>query len=74
MASYFSWPGGTSGAGQLQSSGMLTKEQLLQLFRDFASVLALPGEPGDFGLFFAHEGCQCWLHFCEIRCLFVNGL
>ncbi|KAG0570436.1 hypothetical protein M758_6G155700 [Ceratodon purpureus] len=42
MASYFSWPGGTSGAGQLQSSGMLTKEQLLQLFRDFASVLALP--------------------------------
>ncbi|XP_024369183.1 uncharacterized protein [Physcomitrium patens] len=45
MASYYNWAGGIFG-GQpnldLQSEGMLTKEQLLQLFRDFSSVLDQP--------------------------------
>jgi hypothetical protein len=48
MASYFNWASGVFGAGQsnpdLQSSGMLTKEQLRQLFRDFSNTLDQPGE------------------------------
>ncbi|XP_024393855.1 uncharacterized protein [Physcomitrium patens] len=45
MASYFNWASGIFG-GQpnpdLQSSGMLTKEQLLQLFQQFSKVLDEP--------------------------------
>jgi len=48
MASYFNWAGGMFGGQSnpdLQSVGMLTKEQLRDLFRDFSSVLDQPGEP-----------------------------
>lgn len=47
MASYFNWAGGIFGGQSnpdLQSSGMLTKEQLQQLFLDFSNVLDQPGE------------------------------
>ncbi|KAG0588954.1 hypothetical protein KC19_2G280900 [Ceratodon purpureus] len=45
MASYFNWAGGIFGGQSnpdLQSSGMLTKEQLRQLFGDFSNVLDQP--------------------------------
>lgn len=45
MASYFNWAGGIFGGQSnpdLQSSGMLTKEQLQQLFLDFSNVLDQP--------------------------------
>ena len=61
MASYFNWLGGSSG-GQLQSAGMLTKEQLLQLFREFSNVLALPGEGVLWG--FLSGAYRCWFHIC----------
>jgi len=48
MASYFQWAGGIFGSQgaqtnpNLQSSGMLSKEQLLQLFKEFSEVLDRP--------------------------------
>lgn len=58
MASYFQWAGGIFGAQgaqtnpNLQSSGMLSKEQLLQLFKEFSEVLDRPGEEFCINVFF----------------------
>lgn len=58
MASYFQWAGGIFGAQgaqtnpNLQSSGMLSREQLLQLFKEFSDVLDRPGEEFCINVFF----------------------
>lgn len=71
MASYFQWAGGIFGAQgaqtnpNLQSSGMLSREQLLQLFKEFSDVLDRPGEEFCINVFFK-MGFWNVNQFCDV--------
>lgn len=71
MASYFQWAGGIFGSQgaqtnpNLQNSGMLSKEQLLQLFKEFSEVLDRPGEEFCINVFFK-IGFGNVNHFCDV--------
>lgn len=79
MASYFNWAGGIFGGQSnpdLQSSGMLTKEQLRQLFRDFSNVLDQPGEQALWcvSLFFFSPSIMTYSLTKSLVVLFLSSL